>query len=191
MSIYLQNNQSITKFINIVTNNWNNFPLIDYDEIAQFFINKNIHLVNKILFHKEISNWPTDEHILINKILDIISSTTANQTEYDITFQLIFDYYFPRPSLNYKFINQIINVNINSVDYKFYDINFYNTDYYFMSQEMLNNIHLLFLIYKETKDTTLLSRLKSRYIYPLRDTINEVIVNTFLIDIISKNEEMI
>ena len=172
-------NKNISQFIEITISNYNNFPLIDYDAIAEKFINKYIDLINKIKLHYDIANWPMDENMLINEFWTNVLTITNNQTEYDLICQIIIEYYFPIAK-HINSIHQIIDIDVNDNKYQFYDINFFESDNS-ISQEALNNIQLFFSLYKETDNFSLLNRLEARYIYPLTDAINEYLIDAIVI----------
>jgi len=181
MTINSNNNQLIIRFIDIIVNNWNNFPLIDYDNVAQHFINQYNYLIVKTKSRFEISNWPIDEHILIDEFWNNVVNATSSRTEYDVICKLIYDYYSPSAKhLDNKSINKVINLTVNNSNQCFYDIDFFAVNDCYISYEILNNIQLFFEMYKDTVNINLINRLKSRYIYPLVDIINEIIINNII-----------
>lgn len=176
-------NKNITQFIETVVNDYNNFPLIDYDEIAQTFVNKYIDYANKIKSVYEISNWLIDEHILINDFWDKIIAITNHQDKYDLICQIIIDYYsFTAKHIDsiYQTIDMNDYINVDNSKHLFYVINFFESNK-LISREALNNIELFFFLYNETANFNLLNRLKTRYIYPLTDAINEYLISNIII----------
>lgn len=163
----------LNQFIKIVLNNYNYFPLIDYDTIAKNFVIQYSDYINKIKFDSAV-----DETILIDQFWNYIMEVTNNQTQSDLICQIIYDYYIDS-TMHTNNIYQIVNIKIDNNDYLFYDINFFDS-HDIISQESLNNIQLFFLIYSKTNNLNLANRLKARYIYPLIDTINEYFIDSIL-----------
>lgn len=171
--------QNITQLIEVIVNNYNNFPLVDYDEIAQIFVNKYIEQAKKIKSRYDISNWPIDENILIDEFWDNVVIATASRNEYDLICQMIMDYYSPIVK-HTDSIYQIINITDYNSKHLYYDINFFENNET-ISWETLNNIELFFFLYNETSNFNLLNRLKTRYIYPLMDAIKEYLIENIVI----------